>query len=342
MSFFSRLKQKLQKSSSKIDEGIDDLINEQPEDDTKQAPTSSDTSQPSGGWISRIRGDSKQSGKEPRRRFDDSMLEGLEELLIVSDMGYETSIRMAATIAEEKMGRRISVSELKSFLADEITKALEPVSKPIPLYPETPQVILVAGVNGTGKTTTIGKLASQFKFSGKDIMIAAGDTFRAAAVQQLQVWGERADVPVLAAKMNSDPAALAFQAYTKAREEKRDLLLIDTAGRLQNRKDLMEELAKINRVIKKIDQKAPHNTILVLDATTGQNAISQVEVFQKMIDVSGLIMTKLDGTARGGILVALATKFGLPIHAIGIGEGIEDLSPFDPKEFAEVLVGIQS
>ena len=202
----------------------------------------------------------------------------------------------------------------------------------MPLYAKRPQVVLVVGVNGSGKTTTIGKLASQFKAAGKSVVIAAGDTFRAAAVEQLQVWGQRAGVPVLTAPEGSDPASLAFEAMTKAQESGADLLMIDTAGRLQNRADLMEELTKIVRVIRKKDPEAPHNTLLVLDATTGQNAVNQVEIFRKIADVSGLVMTKLDGTAKGGVLVALADKFGLPIHAIGLGEQIDDLAPFDPED----------
>ena len=221
----------------------------------------------------------------------------------------------------------------------EIARIMEPVARPMPLYPKRPQVVLVVGVNGSGKTTTIGKLASQFKAAGKSVVIAAGDTFRAAAVEQLQVWGDRAGVPVLTAPEGSDPASLAFEAMTKAEAEGADLLMIDTAGRLHNRQDLMEELAKIVRVIRKKDPDAPHNTLLVLDATTGQNALSQVEIFQKIADVSGLVMTKLDGTAKGGVLVALANKFGLPIHAVGVGEGIDDLQPFEPEEFARALTG---
>ena len=216
---------------------------------------------------------------------------------------------------------------------------MEPVARPLPIYEKTPQVILVVGVNGSGKTTTIGKLASQFKKAGKSVVIAAGDTFRAAAVEQLKVWGDRAGVPVLTAPQGSDPASLAFDAMTQAENDGVDLLMIDTAGRLQNRTDLMEELAKIVRVIKKKDPTAPHNTLLVLDATTGQNTLNQVEVFQKLADVSGLIMTKLDGTAKGGVLVSLADKFALPIHAIGVGEQIDDLDAFDPQDFANALTG---
>ena len=274
-----------------------------------------------------------------KRKFDDDMLEQLEELLIASDMGVDTAMRVAANMAQGNLGRRLSTSEIKKLLADEIEQIMENVAQPLPIYPKHPQVVLVVGVNGSGKTTTIGKLASQFKEAGKNVVIAAGDTFRAAAVEQLQIWGDRANVPVLVAPEGSDPASLAFDALEKAQQEKADLLMIDTAGRLQNRTDLMEELAKIVRVLKKKDPDAPQNTILVLDATTGQNAISQVETFREIAEVSGLIMTKLDGTAKGGVLVALADKFGLPIHAIGVGEQIDDLAPFDPAEFAQALTG---
>ena len=274
-----------------------------------------------------------------KRKFDDDMLEQLEELLIASDMGVDTAMRVAANMAQGNLGSRLSTSEIKKLLADEIEQIMENVAQPLPIYPKHPQVVLVVGVNGSGKTTTIGKLASQFKEAGKNVVIAAGDTFRAAAVEQLQIWGDRANVPVLVAPEGSDPASLAFDALEKAQQEKADLLMIDTAGRLQNRTDLMEELAKIVRVLKKKDPDAPQNTILVLDATTGQNAISQVETFREIAEVSGLIMTKLDGTAKGGVLVALADKFGLPIHAIGVGEQIDDLAPFDPAEFAQALTG---
>ena len=277
-----------------------------------------------------------------RRTLDDDMLEQLEELLIAADMGVDTALRVTANMAEGRMGRKLSVGEIKELMAQEIARIMEPVAKPLPLYPQKPQVVLVVGVNGSGKTTTIGKLASQFRAAGKSVVIAAGDTFRAAAVEQLQVWGQRAGVPVLTAPEGSDPASLAFEAMGKAQDEGADLLMIDTAGRLQNRGDLMEELAKIVRVIRKKDPGAPHNTLLVLDATTGQNALNQVKVFQEVSDVSGLVMTKLDGTAKGGVLVALADRFGLPIHAIGVGEQIDDLSPFDPAEFAAALTGLDS
>ncbi|MEO1680146.1 MAG: signal recognition particle-docking protein FtsY [Pseudomonadota bacterium] len=281
------------------------------------------------------------SGPVVRRALDDDMLESLEELLIASDMGVDTALRVTANLAEGRFGRRLSTHEIKRLLAEEIARIMEPVARPLPLYAKTPQVVLVVGVNGSGKTTTIGKLASQFREAGKKVVIAAGDTFRAAAVEQLQIWGERAGVPVMTAAEGSDPASLAFDAMAKAEADGADLLLIDTAGRLQNREDLMAELAKIVRVIRKRDPDAPHNTLLVLDATTGQNALSQVETFKKLADVSGLVMTKLDGTARGGVLVALADKFGLPIHAIGVGEQIDDLSPFDPEDFAAALTGLE-
>lgn len=276
-----------------------------------------------------------------RRVLDDDMLEQLEELLIATDMGVDTALRVTSNMAEGRMGKKLSVDEIKSLLAAEIARIMEPVARPMPIYAKTPQVVLVVGVNGSGKTTTIGKLACQFKAAGKQVVIAAGDTFRAAAVEQLQVWGDRAGVPVLTAPEGSDPASLAFDAMTKAQEDGADLLMIDTAGRLQNRSDLMEELEKIVRVIRKKDPTAPHNTLLVLDATTGQNALNQVKVFQEVSDVSGLVMTKLDGTAKGGVLVALADKFGLPIHAIGVGEQIDDLEAFDPDEFAVALTGAE-
>ena len=290
------------------------------------------------GFLGRIfnRGDKPL---DPKRRLDDDMLEQLEELLISADMGVDTAMRVTANMAEGRFGTSLSVADIKSLLAQEITRIMEPVAKPLPLYAKKPQVVLVVGVNGSGKTTTIGKLASQFKTAGKTVVIAAGDTFRAAAVEQLQIWGDRAGVPVLTAPEGSDPASLAFDAMTKAEADGADLLMIDTAGRLQNRADLMEELAKIVRVIRKKDPEAPHNTLLVLDATTGQNAVLQVETFQRLADVSGLVMTKLDGTAKGGVLVALADQFGLPIHAIGVGEQIDDLAPFDPEEFAAALTG---
>jgi fused signal recognition particle receptor len=310
-----------------------------PPDETPSPETARDGG--SGGLLSRLFGRGERT-TVVRRELDDAMLEQLEELLIASDMGVDTALRVAANMAEGRMGRRLSTAEIQGLLSSEIARIMNPVAVPLPLYQKKPQVVLVVGVNGSGKTTTIGKLASQFRAAGKSVIIAAGDTFRAAAVEQLEVWGQRAGVPVLKAAEGSDPAALAFDALKKAEAEGADLLMIDTAGRLQNRADLMEELAKIVRVLRKTDPSAPHNTLLVLDATTGQNALSQVETFQKMADVSGLVMTKLDGTAKGGVLVALAERFGLPVHAIGVGEAVEDLRPFEARAFARGLMGLDA
>ena len=328
MSFFKKLRDRMFRSSDKIGEGLEALVSVQAA--VGEGP--SGAAKPS--LIGRLLG-----RDETRRVVDDAMLESLEDVLIQAEMGVDTALRVTANIAAGWRGKRVSTDELKGALADEVARIMEPVARPMPLYPQKPQVVLVVGVNGSGKTTTIGKLASQFKAAGKTVVIAAGDTFRAAAVEQLQIWGQRAGVPVMTAPEGSDPASLAFDALTRAQAEGADLLMIDTAGRLQNRADLMEELAKIVRVLRKKDPSAPHNTLLVLDATTGQNALAQVEIFRKIADVSGLVMTKLDGTARGGVLVALADKFGLPIHAIGVGEQIDDLAPFDPQEFADALVG---
>lgn len=346
MSFFNKLKERMFRSSAKLDEGLDALVTSAPvapEDAPSPvpAPTVKEATTPAApqpaksGILARLTGRTEA----PRRVLDDAMIEDLEDLLVQADLGVETALKVTANIAASRFGRKVTTAEIKSALNDEITRIMTPVARPMPIYPKRPQVVLVVGVNGAGKTTTIGKLASQFRQAGKTVIIAAGDTFRAAAVEQLQVWGDRAGVPVMTAPEGSDPASLAFDALTRAQAEGADLLLIDTAGRLQNRTDLMEELAKIVRVIRKKDPTAPHNTLLVLDATTGQNALTQVEVFRQIADVSGLIMTKLDGTARGGVLVALADKFGLPIHAIGVGEQIDDLAPFDPAEFAAALTG---
>jgi fused signal recognition particle receptor len=364
MSFLKKLREKMFRSSDKIGEGLEALVSEAPATAHQAAPSASSQGQsaaagpgsempvqtPAGtagaaggkpGLINRLFAKA-DTPEEPRRLLDDAMIESLEELLIQADMGVDTALRVAANIAETRLGKRVSSRELRVALAAEIARIMEPVARPLPLYAQKPQVVLVVGVNGSGKTTTIGKLASQFKAAGKSVIIAAGDTFRAAAVEQLQVWGNRAGVPVMTAPEGSDPASLAFDALTRAQAEHADLLLIDTAGRLQNRTDLMEELAKILRVLRKKDPSAPHNILLVLDATTGQNALTQVEIFRKIADVSGLVMTKLDGTAKGGVLVSLADKFGLPIHAIGVGEQIDDLAPFDPEDFAQALVGLAS
>ena len=377
MAFFKKLKERLFKSSSKIDEGLDAIVEDGGEEEEVELEQDLIPQKEADDFIASDQSNIEVAQKEPavekdvsskvenlepekqketfvqkflgrkkekvtKRKFDDEMLEQLEELFIASDMGVETAMMVAANMAQGNLGRRFSTAEIKKLLADEIEQIMMNVAQPLPIYPKQPQVVLVVGVNGSGKTTTIGKLASQFKEAGKNVVIAAGDTFRAAAVEQLQIWGDRANVPVLVAPEGSDPASLAFDALERAQQDKADLLMIDTAGRLQNRTDLMEELAKIVRVLKKKDPDSPQNTILVLDATTGQNAISQVETFREIAEVSGLIMTKLDGTAKGGVLVALADKFGLPIHAIGVGEQIDDLAPFDPADFAQALTGSDS
>ena len=271
--------------------------------------------------------------------FNDDFVEKLEDILISSDVGSKTALKISEKISSKAFGRKIAVTQLKEYLIDEITTILEPIAKPIPIYQTVPQIVVVVGVNGSGKTTTIGKLASQFKMAGKSVMIGAGDTFRAAAIEQLSVWAERVDVPIVKGEQGSDPASLAYKSVEKAIKEKIDLLFIDTAGRLQNKTDLMQELVKIVTVIKKVKSDAPENVILVLDATTGQNIISQVEIFQQMVNITGIIMTKLDGSAKGGVLISVADRFKLPIHAIGVGETLDDLQPFDPEEFATALIG---
>ena len=304
------------------------------------------------GWFAKLKeGLSKSSSKLTdgitsiftKRKLDDDALEELEELLITADLGPATAAKVTAELARTRFGKEVSPEEVKSTLAAEVSKIVTPVAKPLVLDPALkPHVILVVGVNGTGKTTTIGKLARQFKAEGKSVMLAAGDTFRAAAVSQLKIWGERTGCPVVARDTGADAAGLAYDALERAKAEKVDVLLIDTAGRLQNKTGLMEELRKIVRVIKKLDETAPHTTLLTLDATTGQNAHSQVEIFRDMVNVNGLILTKLDGSARGGVLVSLAEKFKIPVHAIGVGEGVYDLRPFDADAFAKSLMGLSA
>jgi fused signal recognition particle receptor len=276
-----------------------------------------------------------------RKKLDAATLENLEDLLIESDLGIETSSRIIEAIRKTRHDAELSGDEIKTLLANEIEQVLAPVAKPLAIDPaHKPYVVLVAGVNGSGKTTTIGKLAAVFAQDGKKVVLAAADTFRAAAIEQLQKWGERTGATVVAREQGADPAGVAFEAIERARAENADVLLIDTAGRLQNKTALMDELEKILRVVRKLDPAAPHAALLVLDATVGQNAISQVEAFTKVAGITGLIMTKLDGTAKGGILVAVAAKFALPIHFIGVGESVDDLSAFDPGEFARALVGL--
>jgi fused signal recognition particle receptor len=278
-----------------------------------------------------------------KRKLDRAMLEDIEDVLLRADLGTEVAARISAAVGHGRYDKTISADDVKAVVATEVEKVLSPVAKPLEIdATQKPFVILVVGVNGSGKTTTIGKLAAKLAAEGRKVMLAAGDTFRAAAIEQLKIWGERTKSPVIAAAQGSDSASLAFNALTAAREEKRDVLLIDTAGRLQNKAELMNELEKVVRVIKKVDASAPHAVLLVLDATVGQNALSQVEAFHRTAGVTGLVMTKLDGTARGGILVALAEKHKLPVHFIGVGEGIDDLAAFTARDFAQAIAGIES
>jgi len=276
-----------------------------------------------------------------KRKLDAETLQDLEDLLITADLGVDAAAHITEQIAKGRHDKEIAPDEIRALLADEVAALLEPVAKPLAIAAgKKPFVLLMIGVNGAGKTTTIGKIGAQLKAEGKKVMLAAGDTFRAAAIEQLQIWGERIGAPVVTTDLGGDAAGLAYDALERARAEDIDVVLIDTAGRLQNKADLMAELEKIIRVVKKLDPDAPHATLLVLDATTGQNALNQVQIFGEVADVTGLVMTKLDGTARGGILIAIAQKFGLPVHLIGVGEGIEDLQAFDAKQFARALAGL--
>jgi len=301
--WFGRLKAGLSRSSSRLTQGIGDLFT--------------------------------------KRKLDQEALEELEELLITADFGVATAGKVTARLAKTRLDKEITPDEIKEALAEEIALILAPVAKPFSPDPaKKPHVVLMVGVNGSGKTTTIGKLAKYYKDQGLKVSMAAADTFRAAATEQLKVWGERTGCPVVAREQGADAAGLAFDALAEATKRGDDLLLIDTAGRLQNKTELMAELQKMLRVLKKQDPSAPHDVLLVLDSTVGQNAHSQVEIFKQLIQVTGLIMTKLDGTARGGVVVALAEKFGLPVHAIGVGEGADDLRPFEAQAFARSLVGL--
>lgn len=304
LGWFGRLKAGLQKSTSKFSEGI--------------------------------------TGIFTKRKLDAETLQELEDLLITADLGPQLAARLTADFGKNRFGKDISDTEVKQALAQQMTEILAPYAAPLVLdSAKQPQVVLIIGVNGVGKTTTIGKFARHYRTQGKKVMLAAGDTFRAAAISQLQIWGERTGCPVVTLPQGGDAAALAYTALERAKAEGMDLLLIDTAGRLHNKADLMEELAKIIRVIKKLDATAPHNTLLVLDATTGQNALAQAEIFLKMAAITGLIVTKLDGSAKGGMLVALAEKMKLPVHAIGVGEGADDLRPFTAEDYAKALVGLE-
>lgn len=300
-------------------------------------------------WIARLsKGLSKTSSRLgqgitslfTQQKLDEDTLDDFEDILIQADLGVEIAARIRDQISAGRYDKGITSEDVQTILATEVERVLEPTAKALEINPaHGPHVILVVGVNGSGKTTTIGKLAAQYKSDGHSVMIAAGDTFRAAAIDQLKVWGERADVRVMSSAVGSDASGLTYDALQTAQAEGVDVLLVDTAGRLQNKQALMEELEKVIRVIRKLSPEAPHDSLLVLDATTGQNAIGQVEAFRSTAGVSGLIMTKLDGTARGGILVAIAAKYGLPVHAIGVGEGIDDLQPFDAADFAAAIAG---
>ncbi len=302
------------------------------------------------GWFARLKNGLTRSSTQlteniaavfTKRKLDEETLQDLEDVLIQADLGVETAMNIAEEVARGRFNKEISDREIREILGAEVAKVLEPVATPLVVDAgHEPHIILVVGVNGTGKTTTIGKLAAKLRGEGKTVMLAAGDTFRAAAIDQLKIWGERVGASVVAGNVGADSSGLAFDAIRDARAEGVDVLLIDTAGRLQNQANLMAELEKIRRVIGKQDESAPHDVLLVLDATTGQNALQQVEIFQKVAGVTGLVMTKLDGTARGGILVAISAKYQLPVHAIGVGETVEDLQPFEAIQFANAIAGL--
>lgn len=320
---------------------------------SKQAQPGDATEVPAGGepektsWFQRLRrGLSKTSGQLSdgissiftKKKLEAGDLDDLEDVLIQADLGVDTAVRITDALSKERYDKGITPEDVRAVLSGEVKRVLEPVAHPLEIdAAHKPHVVLVVGVNGSGKTTTIGKLASKFRAQGRSVTLAAGDTFRAAAVEQLKVWGERTGTPVVARDVGADAAGLAFDALKSAQESQCDVLVVDTAGRLQNKQALMDELEKVVRVLKKCDPEAPHSVLLVLDATTGQNAMQQVEVFSQRVGVTGLIMTKLDGTARGGILVSIAAKHQIPVHAIGVGEGVDDLQPFDPAQFADAI-----
>jgi fused signal recognition particle receptor len=306
-----------------------------------------DSTEKKGSWWNRLTGGLKRTSGAIGQAISDLVMRGplsperiveIEETLIRADLGVDVAARMATIMGE---GRYRNLDEATAVLIAEVEKVLTPVAKPLAVTGAKPFVVLVVGVNGSGKTTTIGKLAARFRAEGKSVMLAAGDTFRAAAIEQLKIWGTRVGAPVIAREQGADAAGLAFDALQAAKTQGADVLLVDTAGRLQNRTELMDELQKIIRVMKKVDAGVPHAVLLVLDATVGQNALSQVDVFLKTAGVTGLAMTKLDGTARGGILVAIAEKYRLPVHFIGVGEGVDDLAPFAAKDFARAIAGAE-
>jgi len=309
MGWLQKLKQGLSKSSQKVSDSLKSLTS-----------------------LSSLIGASK---------LDAASIEEVEDALIGADLGTKSAARLAKAMRKNKFDGPVTSDSLVAALADSIAEILRPVATPLVLDSgHRPHVLLLVGVNGSGKTTTAGKLAQQWHQQGKTVLLAAGDTFRAAAIEQLQIWGDRTGTKVIAGDQGSDAAALAYAALETAQKEQADILIIDTAGRLQNRTELMDELAKIVRVIRKLDESAPHDSVIVLDGTVGQNALSQVKAFQQAADVSGLIVTKLDGSAKGGVVVALAEEFGLPVHAVGVGEGADDLQPFDAQEFANALTGV--
>jgi fused signal recognition particle receptor len=345
-----------------LEETEDDILEEldeapvpehTPNGDAKEAEELSDHTE-EGGWLSRLTsGLSKSTGKftkgiadiVTKRKLDEETLEQLEEVLIEADLGPKTAASIIEKFSKDRFGKEVEEEEVKQALAEGMAEILRPVASKLQIEKpaDGPFVILVCGVNGAGKTTTIGKMAYKYHFENRlNVMVAAGDTFRAAAVEQLEVWAKRASAKFLSKDIGADSAAVAFEAYTQAKAEGVDVLLIDTAGRLHNKANLMAELEKIIRVLKKQDENLPHATLLVLDATTGQNAFAQVETFRDMVDVNGLIVTKLDGAAKGGVLVGLADQFGVPVYKIGVGEGIRDLQPFSPDEYARALVGLEA
>ena len=319
----------------------------EPESEPEQEPEPEPESR---SWLSRLTGGLAKSsarltsgitGAFNKRTLDDDALEELEEALILADLGAAPAAKIVADFAKTRFNKEVTDDEIRQALAQQITAILRPVEVPLEIdTSNAPHVILVVGVNGSGKTTTIGKLSQHFTDGGHRVLLAAGDTFRAAAIEQLKIWADRTGSEIVSKEQGTDAAALAFEAITRAKEVGADIVLMDTAGRLHNKADLMDELSKVVRVIKKVQPDAPHDTLLILDATTGQNALSQVEIFRKTADITGLIVTKLDGTAKGGVMVALADKFGLPVHAIGVGETAADLQPFDAEEFAQALTGM--
>lgn len=343
----------LRRKSSESEEKTtrqDEVVVASTEPALAEAPTDGDTEKR--GWLGRLRNGLAKSSTRltdgisglfggGKRKLDDATLEELEEVLITADLGPSTAARLVGELTKRRFDQELSEEDIRTEFATDIAAILEPVAKPLEIdASKSPHVILVVGVNGSGKTTTIGKLAKLHRDAGRSVTLAAGDTFRAAAIEQLQIWGDRTGCAVVSGAQGADAAGLAFDALAAASARSDDLLIVDTAGRLQNKTDLMEELAKIVRVLRKQDESAPHSVLLVLDATVGQNAHSQVEAFRNIAEVTGLVVTKLDGTARGGVVVALAERFGLPVHAIGVGESAEDFRPFNANDYARSLMGL--